>query len=206
MKRDLSRTVPREAFDKKYFSTGNYEEYKKVADQWVAVVARHIRKSLADIARPRVLDVGCAYGYLLAALQDAGCNITGIEYSSHAIQNAEKAVRRSIHRGDILRGAHLRTRGFDAVICLNVVEYIGEADIETAIGNLVRWSGNFIFFTTCFTHSRYASQKYSPDPFRTTIKTQEQWKRLFAKSGARYVGKFYDGGGGDVLIFKKTKR
>lgn len=199
----MKRIISPGAFDKKYFTSGNYEEYEEIASQWVSVVARRVRKNLKGIQRPRVLDVGCAYGYFLVGLQEAGCDVAGIEYSPHAIRNAEKTVRRSIRKGSILQRGVAQANAFDAVTCFNVLEYVAEADVPKAIANLVRWSKNLIFFTTCFTHSRYASQKYSPDPLRTTVKTQRQWRELFAKSGAAYKGKFYDGGGGDVLVFRK---
>ena len=195
--------IPPKAFDRKYFTSGNYKEYKEIAEAWVHVVARRVRKDLKHLARPRILDVGCAYGYLMLELQDAGCDVRGIEYSAYAIQHAEKAARRSIRRGSILQNTIAKANAFDAVICFNVMEYVAEADVARAIANLVRWSNDFIFFTTCFTHSLYASQKHSPDTLRMTIKTQRQWRELFAASGAAYVGKFYDGGGGDVLVFKK---
>ncbi len=195
--------IPAKAFDKKYFETGNYKEYKEIAHQWVGIVAQQVIKRLQPLPKPRILDVGCAYGYLMAELQSAGCKVAGIEYSSHAIHNAEKAVRQSIHKGSILQDVLAKADAFDAVICFNVAEYIVDTDITRAMANLVRWTNNLIFFTTCFTHSRYASQKYSPDPLRTTIKTQRQWQQLFGAYGAAYVGKFYDGGGGDILVFKK---
>ncbi len=203
MKNATSEKLPAELFDKKYFSTGNYKEYKKIADQWVNLVARRVKKSLNAISQPRVLDVGCAHGYLMTALQDMECDVVGIEYSPYAMRKAEKAVRELIRRGNILQGNNMKQNQFDAVICFNVAEYIVESDTAKAIGNLVRWSNNFIFFTTCFTHSRYASQKHSPDPLRTTTKTQKEWRDLFEKSGARFLEKFYDGSGGDILVFKK---
>ena len=31
-------------FDKTYYSTGNYEAYREIADQWIGVVARRISR------------------------------------------------------------------------------------------------------------------------------------------------------------------
>ena len=76
--------------------------------------------------------------------------------------------------------------------------------MEKALRNLVKWTGDFIFFTTCFKHSRYASQKHSPDKLRITIKTEKEWIRIFKRVGAVYKETFYDGGGGDVLVFRKN--
>jgi len=205
MKNVRKKTISANAFDKKYYRTGSYKDYKKIAGEWTGIVAKRVRKSFRDIHAPRVLDVGCAHGYLLAALQETGCEVRGMEYSSHAIRNAEKGVKGSIRKGSILKKDTFKENAFDAVVCLNVAEYISEADMPKGIRNLVRWTNGLIFFTTCFTHSRYASQKHSPDPFRITVKTQKQWRELFKTCGAAYVKKFYDGGGGDVLIFKKRK-
>lgn len=198
----IKKLAPDE-FDRKYFKSGSYKNYKQIAKIWTGRVAKIIKRMLkAGRPEPRVLDVGCAQGYLLVELQKQGCEVTGLEYSLYAIRHAEKEVAERIKRGSIL-DAKLSANEFDAVVCLNVLEYIPEEQVLKALKNLVKWTNNLIFFTTCFTHSRYSSQKYSPDRLRITVKTENQWKKLFDKAGARFKTVFYDGGGGDVLVFKK---
>jgi len=190
-------------FDKTYFNTGNYQNYKKIAAMWSGRVARRIKKDARKIA-PRVLDVGCAHGYLMTVLQELGCEVKGLEYSQYAVEQTEPVTRSKIKKGSILENS-FRQNEFDVVVCLNVLEYIPEAQVSKALGHLVQWTGNLIFFTTCFTHSRYSSQKHSPDPLRLTVKTEKEWVKLFRQAGANFHDQFYDSGGGDVLVFKKRQ-
>jgi len=201
MSQQAKTVIRSELFDKNYFQGGNYKNYKEIAAVWTGRVARRIKKTLGK-KRPCVLDVGCAHGYLMMALQEAGCEVQGLEYSSYVISQAEENIRKRMRRGSILEN-RFHTSQFDAVVCLNVLEYIPADQVDKALGNLVTWTNNLIFFTTCFKHSRYASQKHSPDKLRITIKTEKEWIGIFKKVGAVYKETFYDGGGGDVLVFRK---
>lgn len=201
--RTMSNKVIRsEMFGENYFKTGNYKNYKENALVWTGRVAQRIKR-MADKAVPNVLDVGCAHGYLITTLQSIGCQVKGLEYSPYVINEADKEVREKIEQGSILDN-RFRKNEFDAVVCLNALEYIPEEKVEMALSNLVKWTDDLIFFTTCFKHSRYSSQKHSPDNLRITIKTEKEWMKSFQQLGASHEETFYDGGGGDVLVFRKN--
>jgi 2-polyprenyl-3-methyl-5-hydroxy-6-metoxy-1,4-benzoquinol methylase len=151
---------------------------------------------------PRVLDVGCAHGYLLEATQNVGCEVAGLEYSDYVVSEVIEAVRGKIKKGSIIESCFKHDE-FDVVVCFNVLEYIPEGKVGIALNNLVKWTNDLVFFTTCFKHSRYSSQKHSPDELRMTIKTEKEWIEIFQKVGATHQMTFYDGGGGDVLVFRK---
>ncbi|MGE5297881.1 MAG: class I SAM-dependent methyltransferase [Acidobacteriaceae bacterium] len=189
-------------FDKSYFNGGNYEHYEEIASVWTGRVARRIKKTFPPDYSPKVLDVGCAQGYLLSKMCELGCEASGLEYSDYAIKNALPSMKKYIRKGSILEAKYKRGE-FDAVVCFNVLEYMPEAKVEKALSNLVLWAKQYIFFTTCFTHSLYSTQKHSPDNLRITVKTEKEWEKLFKNLGAAFAGKFYDGGGGDVLVFRK---
>jgi 2-polyprenyl-3-methyl-5-hydroxy-6-metoxy-1,4-benzoquinol methylase len=192
-------------FNKVYFTTGNYKEYEKIASAWTKRVARRIIKETVPGKLASVLDVGCAQGFLVSMLRRMGCKAFGLEYSDYALSQAKPDVIRYIKKGSILSSRAALAK-FNVVVCFNVLEYIPEPLVLKALKNLVNWSNDMVFFTTCFTHSCYATQKHSPDNLRITVKTQKEWIKLFGSLGARYSGKFYDGGGGDVLIFKIKQR
>ncbi len=201
MKKVIKNIIRSDKFNEKYFKTGNYENYEENARFWTGRVARQIKRT-SKKPRPRILDVGCAHGYLMTAAQNIGCDVEGLEYSDYVIKEAIEGVRGKIKKGSILRGG-FKNDEFDVVACFNVLEYIPEEKIELALNNLVKWTNDLIFFTTCFKHSRYSSQKHSPDELRMTIKTEKEWIELFHDVGAAHLATFYDGGGGDVLIFTK---
>ena len=90
---------------------------------------RHIASEIPDGAR--VLDVGCATGYLSAELVARGCTSVGIEYDPAAAQQA-RAVCREVVVGDLeapavqaeAADAVARAGGIDTIICGDVLEHL----------------------------------------------------------------------------------
>ncbi|MDO8557294.1 MAG: class I SAM-dependent methyltransferase [Candidatus Jorgensenbacteria bacterium] len=191
-------------FNKKYFSSGGYDEYETDVASWISIMARLIKRCLKNgKKRPRVLDAGCAHGYLIAELQNKyGADVAGLEYSDFAIQRADKTVRSKIKQGSILTAIFPRN-SFDAVVCLDVFSYFAEKEVERAAKQLSGWTNKFIFFSSIYRHSRHASQKRNPDELRKTTLTQKEYIDMFRDAGVKFIGKRNIGNGGDILIFKK---
>ena len=74
----------------------------------------------------RVLDVGCASGYLGEALKQRGCTVAGVEYDAEAA-DAAKAVLDQVVVGDIGEldlVAHFGEGSFDAIVFGDVLEHV----------------------------------------------------------------------------------
>jgi methionine biosynthesis protein MetW len=84
----------------------------------------------------RVLDVGCAEGYLAAALKERGCAIVGVEPNPRAAEVA-RSVCDDVIAGDVedpaIRG---KIEGrFDVVLFGDVLEHLRDPD------SMLRWAG-----------------------------------------------------------------
>ena len=190
-------------FDKKYFSSGGYDEYETDVSSWISSMAKLIKKHLGGVSKPRIFDAGCAHGYLIAKLQNKySADVYGLEYSDFAIRRADKTVAGKIKRGSILTAAFPKN-GFDAVICLDVFPYFTNEEVELAAKQLSTWTNKFIFFSSIYKQSRHASQKLNPDNLRKTTLSQKEYIDIFRAAGVKCIGKRNIGNGGDVLIFKK---
>ena len=139
--------------------------YDKVADRWWSDDVRWIRtlKNLVpgrlrwmdrkiDWTGKRVLDLGCAGGFMAEALDARGAIVTGIDPAEEAIAAARAHARQGgreitydIGVGEALPYDDGR---FDAVVCVDVLEHV--ADLEKTIreiGRVLKPGGLFLFDT-----------------------------------------------------------
>jgi methionine biosynthesis protein MetW len=83
----------------------------------------------------RVLDVGCAEGYLAAALKQRGCEVVGVEASAEAAERARPHLEELVV-GDV-EDAAVRERvtgSFDVVLFGDVLEHLRDAE------TVLRWA------------------------------------------------------------------
>ena len=144
----ISQMYGREYFDghRKYGYNGYHKDdrWSSVADD---IIKHYILLAGADSgAGSKVLDVGCAKGYLVEELCDAGMNAYGIDVSKYAVQNCSMDMVGRIHHGNILN-LHFPDNSFDLVLCINVVHNIDEWMLHLAFKELQRVSKKDCFIT-----------------------------------------------------------
>lgn len=189
-------------FNRQYFNSGSYKNYRKEADRWVPYVAKKINKIIGK-ETAKILDIGCAHGYLIAQLQNKfGYSVRGVDYSTYAVKNSEISVRKKIVQGDILLFP-FKKNNFDVVICLDVINYLKDNDVPVAIENLTSIAKEYIFFGAIFKYSWTASQEWNPDKLRKSVLSKKEYVEIFKKNGARLTGSFDSENGGAILVFKK---
>ena len=71
-----------------------------------------------------VLEVGCGTGYFLQVLQEAGLDVTGVDFSPPMLNRARGRVgsRADLHLGNA-EYLQFETNGYDYVLLLNVLEF-----------------------------------------------------------------------------------
>jgi 2-polyprenyl-3-methyl-5-hydroxy-6-metoxy-1,4-benzoquinol methylase len=92
-----------------------------------------------------VLDVGCAYGYLVECLRNRGVDAIGIDTSGYALSRAALEVRPYLHRADALLPFPGR---YDVIVCIEVVEHMDAIDGEIMIANLCAHTDAVFFSST----------------------------------------------------------
>lgn len=139
----------------------------------------------------RVLDVGCAKGFLLHDLQEAlpGIEIQGVDISNYAIQNAIESVRGKLKVGDA-RKLEFEDNSMDLVISINTIHNLNRDDCAVALGEIQRVSGGKAFITV--DAYRNEIQKERMEAWNLTALTMmsvEEWKQFFDEVG--YDGDYY---------------
>ncbi len=94
------------------------ERYRKSVDrqtEWLDVLAQFCHRT------GRLLEVGCSYGYFLAAARDRGWEVEGIELSERASRFAREQLGLRVHHG-ILSDAFSNV-SYDAIVASHLLEH-----------------------------------------------------------------------------------
>ena len=99
-----------------------------------------------------ILDLGCVGGFMAEALTDRGATVTGIDPAAKAIEAARThatAAGISIQY-DVGVGEELPydTGQFDAVVCVDVMEHVGDLSrVLAEVARVLKPGGTFLFDT-----------------------------------------------------------
>jgi 2-polyprenyl-3-methyl-5-hydroxy-6-metoxy-1,4-benzoquinol methylase len=95
-----------------------------------------------------ILEVGCGFGYLTYSIASAGYNITGLDISQEAIQNATARYGNHYVCADLYRYVQDHKKQYDVVVLTELIEHIPDVlGFLTAIDSLVKDDG-YIVLTT----------------------------------------------------------
>lgn len=181
--REIAKQFGREYFDGD--RTQGYGGYR-YDGRWVPVAAR-LREAYGIGAGTRVLDIGCAKGFLLHDLLDTvpGVEVWGLDISSYAIQHSLPDVRARIVRGTAA-ALPFPDAAFDVVICINTVHNLPQDACARAIREIerVKHAGghSYVQVDSWLTEE----QRLAFERWQLTAQTYFDpagWRRLLAEAG-----------------------
>ena len=179
-------------FDRDYWDGSRETGYGgyRYDGRWVPV-ARDIVAHFGLKPGMRVLDIGCAKGFLVKDLMQVcpGLEAFGLDVSPYALMHCEPEIVGRIHLGTAER-LPFPDRSFDCVLCLNTVHNFARPRAIKVMQEIERVSGGRAFVQVDSYHT--PEQK---EIFESWVLTAEfhdypdEWKRLFAEAG--YSGDYY---------------
>ena len=126
---------------------------------------------VAEIKPRRVLDVGCAKGFLVEALRDRGVEAFGIDISEYAIGEVRPDIKPYCR---VASAVEPFDDHYDLITCIEVLEHLSEEDGRRAIANICRSAEDVLFSST-------------PDDFteptHVNVRPRSWWIERFAEHG-----------------------
>lgn len=181
-------------FDEDYFlrgvETGKslYRDYR-----WLERLTVPMARSIVDFLhvdyRDKLLDFGCARGYVVKALRQLGYDARGVDISEWAIRNGDEETKPYLQY--IAECPPLLSQEFDWVIAKDVLEHV--LQVNETIGVLMAAARRGLFVVVPLSpedNTPYVVPAYEKDVTHVHRLTLASWVRAFTRPGwsveARY--------------------
>ncbi|HWK44696.1 MAG TPA: class I SAM-dependent methyltransferase [Stellaceae bacterium] len=158
--------------------------------RWVAI-AQDIIGRYGLKPGDRVLDIGCAKGFLVKDLVEAGIDAQGLDISAYALEASPPEMRHRLHLGNAL-SLPFADHYFDAVLCINTIHNLDRGGCLTAlreINRVLRRPEAAFVQVDAFTSPEEKSLFEDWCLTALTYLQPEEWVALFHEAG--YVGDYY---------------
>ena len=186
-----NRTVARK-FGREYFDGTREQGYGgyRYDGRWIPIardIAAHFRLKRGD----RVLDLGCAKGFLMRDMMEVvpGLEVWGLEISQYAIETCHPDARGRIVRGTAQR-LPFASASFAAALCINVVHNLGYDACVEAVREIERVAPGRGYIQVDAYHNDDERDTFLDWVLTAdTFGKPQMWRELFQR--ADYTGDYY---------------
>ncbi|MCK4806937.1 MAG: class I SAM-dependent methyltransferase, partial [Candidatus Aegiribacteria sp.] len=102
---------------------GYLRTFDKYHDTFMKIFSRRHRDLLHHARGRRLLEIGCAYGFLLDYLDRRGWKVQGVEISPLSSEYARDKLGLDVHTGSV-ESADLEEHSYDVILLLDVLEHL----------------------------------------------------------------------------------
>jgi SAM-dependent methyltransferase len=171
-----------EFYDHEYFEgagKSNYQRYDAQSSPFDLHAETVIRVMDFYSLSGRVLDVGCAKGYLVHALRQRGIEAFGVDWSEYAIASAHEMVRPFLKRASAQQLPY-GDRQFALAVSFDVLEHLDETHARLALIQCARVShAQFHQANT----GRLAEWRFDSDASHRLKYSLARWQAICAELG-----------------------
>lgn len=191
-KTEEDRAVARK-FGKDFFDgdrNHGYGGFKYMSKFWQPVIPTFINHFDLN-NNSKVLDVGCAKGFMLFDMKEMipGITIEGIDVSSYAIENAKEEVKEFLRVADA-RALPFENNSFDVVISINTIHNLEREECGKALQEIERVSRGKSFITVdAYRNEEEKEAMYAWNLTAKTIMSVDEWIKFFDEVG--YTGDYF---------------
>ena len=172
------------SFGESYFEQGigtvfkdGYHE-QPFLDYWKGAIEYLIQRCKPK----RVLEIGCAKGFLIQELQKRGIEAYGVDISEYALSQANPGIKPFLKRCQVPEERIPYPDGFfDLVISLETVEHLHHPEMAIIeISRLLKPKG-FVFITT----PSPGTEAATADVTHISVRHWQDWKKCFQQNRIR---------------------
>jgi SAM-dependent methyltransferase len=133
-------------YDEQYYKTGcGPVPYTRAEPQWSPFFGSIAEQLIRAFHPKRVLDAGCALGFLVEAFWDRGVEAWGIDVSPYAIAHVRRDMQAYCSVASLADGI---PGSFDLITCIEVLEHMPESQGLSAIGHMTKAADIVLFSST----------------------------------------------------------
>lgn len=184
-------------YDRDYFESGNKSNYKNYSKGF-----NYHRNRIRDYQRAihlilnfrpkRVLDIGCAFGYVVMALRSLRVEAYGVDISEYAINSAPLKVKSFIQLADI-SNLPFDNNYFDLVVSYDTLEHVPASELSDVLKDIKRVSSNNLYFEI-YTDKLINRIFKVNDVSHVSVYNDSFWTNLFKKKGFKPARVIFPGG------------
>lgn len=131
----------------------------------------------------RVLEIGCAKGFVLVEFQKRGMEVAGVDASSYAVDHAMPELAGKIQLGTV-DDLPFEDNEFDLVLGKEVLPHVPECDVRQGFSECVRVSkGNLFFEIQCGRTATELTRMLEWDATHQIVKPPSWWESLAEEVG-----------------------
>ena len=139
----------------------------------------------------KILDVGCAKGFMLHDFKQAlpELEVKGIDVSEYAIRNSIPDIKPFVSVGNAKDLSEFKDKEFDLVISINTIHNLPLEECKQALREIQRVGKNAFITMDAWRNSEQEQRMHNWNLTGLTYMHVDDWKKLFEEVG--YTGDFY---------------
>jgi len=186
--KNVAREFGKDFFDgDRQYGYGGFNYNQKYWSEVVKDFVNHYK--LSDYSK--ILDVGCAKGFMLYDFQKLNKNfdLHGIDVSEYAIENSVESIKNKLKVGDA-KALPYEDNFFDLVISINTIHNLEAKECGIALKEISRVSkGNAFVTVDAFNNDYEKEEMYAWNLTAKTIMSVDEWIKFFKK--VNYNGDYF---------------
>jgi SAM-dependent methyltransferase len=178
--------INEEEYDEEYFERGlssgksGYQDYRWLPERTIKF-AHKIIKEIGLRDGDRILDYGCAKGFLVKAFRILDIDAYGCDISKYALANVDLETRDFCK---LIENEKLPyTNKFHWIIAKDVYEHLTENELENVLEECSKHSDNLFSIVPLGDGEKYIIPSYQLDITHKLAKPREWWEKKFEKKG-----------------------